>query len=245
VAVADLAVMMAGAVTVPVYASLIGEQAAYILGDSGTKALFAEDASYVKRVADHDAGAIERLVRTWHFADLPMDDPPPALARQVDERIAAVRADDLATIVYTSGTTGPPKGVMLTHANLACETRGSTACSPDGGRRAALFLPLAHIFGRVLVAMQFRVGYTTAIAEFAPQGARQRDGGQPHLHGLRAASLREGVRRGQREGRRRRGSEGAHLPLGDGPGETRRGGLTGWLATVSCCRRSARASGRA
>jgi long-chain acyl-CoA synthetase len=164
--VADLAVMMAGAVTVPVYPSLIGEQVAYILGDSGAKALFAEDASYVERVADHDAGAIERVARTWLFAELPVDDPPPALSRQVDGRIAAVRTGDLATIVYTSGTTGPPKGVMLTHANLSAETRGLDGLLPlTVDDEQLLFLPLAHIFGRVLVAMQYRVGYTTAIAE--------------------------------------------------------------------------------
>ena len=87
--VADLGVMMAGAVTVPVYPSLIGEQAAYILGDSGAKALFAEDASYVKRIAEHDAAVVARLARTWHFAELPEGDPQPALSSQVDERIAA------------------------------------------------------------------------------------------------------------------------------------------------------------
>ncbi|HEY3822426.1 MAG TPA: long-chain fatty acid--CoA ligase [Polyangiaceae bacterium] len=163
---ADLAVMMAGGVTVPIYPSLIGEQAAYILNDSGAKALFAEDASYVKRIADHDAGVTNGLARVWHFSDLPVEAPAAALAAQVDERIAAARADDLATIVYTSGTTGPPKGVMLTHANLACETRGLDGLLPlTPDDEQLLFLPLAHIFGRVLVAMQYRVGYTTAIAE--------------------------------------------------------------------------------
>jgi long-chain acyl-CoA synthetase len=164
--IADLGVMMAGAVTVPVYPSLIGEQVAYILADSGAKAMFAEDASYVKRVADHDPAATAGLARIWRFEELPGDDPPPALAKQVDERIAAARPDDLATIVYTSGTTGPPKGVMLTHANLGGETQGLDGLLPlTKDDEQLLFLPLAHIFGRVLVAMQYRVGYTTAIAE--------------------------------------------------------------------------------
>ncbi len=164
--VADLAVMMAGAVTVPVYPSLIGEQAAYILEDSGARALVAEDASYVKRIADHDPRVVERLARVWHFDALPTDDPPPSLAKLVDERIAAVAAGDLATIVYTSGTTGPPKGVMLTHANIVSQTRaldGILSLTPEDEQ--LLFLPMAHIFGRVLVLMSYRKGYSTAIAE--------------------------------------------------------------------------------
>ena len=164
--VADLAVMMAGAVTVPVYPSLIGEQAAYILEDSGAKALLAEDASYVTRIADHDPRVVERLARVWHFDALPTDDPPPALAKLVEERIAAIAAGDLATIVYTSGTTGPPKGVMLTHANIVSQTRaldGILSLTPEDEQ--LLFLPMAHIFGRVLVLMSYRKGYSTAIAE--------------------------------------------------------------------------------
>jgi long-chain acyl-CoA synthetase len=164
--VADIAGLMAGATTVPIYPSLIGEQAAYILEDSGAKVLFAEDASYVKRISDHDAGLVGRLARTVQFADLPAADPPAELARRVDERIAAIRAGDLATMVYTSGTTGPPKGVMLTHANFVHELHGlDRAVSLTRDDEQLLFLPMAHIFGRVLVAMQYKKGYATSIAE--------------------------------------------------------------------------------
>jgi long-chain acyl-CoA synthetase len=229
--VADLAVMMAGAVTVPVYPSLIGAQVAYILGDSGAKALFAEDASYVKRVADHDAAVITRLARTWHFADLPVDDPPPALAQPVDERIAAVRSGDLATIVYTSGTTGPPKGVMLTHANLACETRALDGLLPlTVDDEQLLFLPLAHIFGRVLVAMQYRVGYTTAIAESLLKALDNAVEVNPTFMGC-VPRLYEKVyavaneRAAAAGGTKERIFRWATDPAGRG-----RGGLTGWLA---------------
>ena len=229
--VADLAVLMAGAVTVPVYPSLIGEQVAYILSDSGAKALFAEDASYVKRVADHDAAVITRLARTWHFADLPVDDPPPALSRPVDERIAAVRSGDLATIVYTSGTTGPPKGVMLTHANLACETRGLDGLLPlTVDDEQLLFLPLAHIFGRVLVAMQYRVGYTTAIAESLLKALDNAVEVNPTFMGC-VPRLYEKVyavaneRAAAAGGTKERIFRWATDPAGRG-----RGGLTGWLA---------------
>jgi long-chain acyl-CoA synthetase len=164
--VADIAGLMAGATTVPVYPSLIGEQAAYILEDSGAKVLVAEDASFVKRIADHDAGAVSRLGCTVLFADLPTADPPPELARRVDARIAAIAPGDLATMVYTSGTTGPPKGVMLTHANFVHELRGlDQVVSLTHEDEQLLFLPMAHIFGRVLVAMQYEKGFVTSIAE--------------------------------------------------------------------------------
>ncbi|HEY6461921.1 MAG TPA: AMP-dependent synthetase/ligase [Polyangiaceae bacterium] len=164
--VADLAALMAGAVSVPIYPSLVGEQAAYILQDAGARVLFAEDATFVQRIAAHDAGIVERLTRTWLFGEMPKDDPPADLARQVDERIAAATPSDLATLVYTSGTTGPPKGAMLTHGNIVSEVDGLDGLLPLGpDDEQLLFLPLAHIFGRVLVAMQYKVGYATAIAE--------------------------------------------------------------------------------
>jgi len=166
--VVDLAVMLAGAVTVPIYPSLIGEQAAFILQDSGARVLLAEDASYVKRVADHDPATTERLSggRTVLFDALPVTDASPALAAKVDARIAAVRPDDLATLVYTSGTTGPPKGVMLTHANIVSDIHGlDAAVKLEAADEQLLFLPLAHIFGKMLVMMQYRVGYTTTFAE--------------------------------------------------------------------------------
>ena len=164
--IADLAILMAGAVTVPIYPSLVGEQAAYILVDSGAKVLFAEDASFVKRIADHDAGIISRLTRTILFADLSTADASKDLAARVDARIAAGKPDDLATIVYTSGTTGPPKGVMLTHAALVADIRALEAAVDVGpSDEQLLFLPLAHIFGKLLVMMQYRRGYGTAFAE--------------------------------------------------------------------------------
>ena len=164
--VADLAGHMAGATTVPVYPSLIGEQAAYILKDSGARVLVADDGSYVERIRAAEPGLVEGLSKTWLFAELPLDDAPAPLAQQVDARIAAGSPDDLATLVYTSGTTGPPKGVMLTHANLVKEVgalNGLLPLTPDDEQ--LLFLPMAHIFGRVLVAMAYEVGYVTSIAE--------------------------------------------------------------------------------
>jgi long-chain acyl-CoA synthetase len=201
------------------------------LADSGAKVLLAEDASYVKRVADHDAGAITRLARTWHFADLPVDDPPPTLSRQVDERIAAVRADDLATIVYTSGTTGPPKGVMLTHANVSFETRALDGLLPlTVDDEQLLFLPLAHIFGRVLVAMQLRVGYTTSIAESLLKALDNAVEVNPTFMGCVPRLYEKVYAVANEKAAAAGGTKERIFRWATAPGRRRQGGLTGWLA---------------
>ncbi len=229
--VADLAVMMAGAVTVPVYPSLIGEQAAYILEDSGAKALLAEDASYVKRIADHDPRVVERLARVWHFDAIPTDDPPPALAKGVDERIAAVVADDLATIVYTSGTTGPPKGVMLTHANIVSQTRaldGVLSLTPEDEQ--LLFLPMAHIFGRVLVLMSYRKGYSTAIAESLLKALDNAAEVNPTFMGCVPRLYEKVYAVANEKAAAAGGTKEKIFRWATDPAQSGRGAITGWLA---------------
>jgi long-chain acyl-CoA synthetase len=183
--IVDLAVLMAGAVTVPIYQTLNGEQAAYILSDSGARVLFAEDAAHLTRIADGGGrAALDALVKIVVMDD-PHDDVVPAglrtrptpleelLARTrgtrgavVQPRIDAVRASDLATIIYTSGTTGPPKGAMLTHENLVFEVAALGEVIDVGERdEQLLFLPMAHIFAKVLVVMQWQAGYVTTFAE--------------------------------------------------------------------------------
>ena len=164
--VADLGILMAGATTVPVYPSLVGEQAAYIVRDSGAKVLFAEDDSLVARIREADAKLVAGLTRTILFGELPAPDAAKESAGTVDERIAAAREGDLATLVYTSGTTGPPKGVMLTHGNLLADADGLAKIVPmTVDDEQLLFLPLAHIFGKMLVVSSIRIGYSTAFAE--------------------------------------------------------------------------------
>jgi long-chain acyl-CoA synthetase len=154
----DYAIVAAGAVTVPIYETSSAEQVAWILSDSGAKAVVVEDHRHAatvtgtedapahvwRIVADADwPGAVEAL--TARGASVP--------AAAVHERRTAARGDDLATLIYTSGTTGRPKGCELTHANLLAEVRTVITVLPevlDGHGSLLLFLPLAHVFGKVV-----------------------------------------------------------------------------------------------
>jgi long-chain acyl-CoA synthetase len=182
---ADVAILLAGGITVPIYQTLIGDQAAYILDDSGAKMLFAESAAFVQRIFEASPASIERLAAIVLFDGDGMEKLSVAVrakvttlrevlakkrsddeASQVKDRASRVAPKDLATLVYTSGTTGPPKGVMLTHQNFAFET-GSVRALVDltDADEQLLFLPMAHIFAKTLVVMQIRVGSITSFAE--------------------------------------------------------------------------------
>ncbi|WP_236794648.1 long-chain fatty acid--CoA ligase [Amycolatopsis sp. GM8] len=143
---ADFALLSVGAVVVPVYPTASAEQVRHIVADSGPVACFAETAEQTELVG----------VRSWLLGSL---DELISLGAGVPDALAGkrrgeVRADDLATIVYTSGTTGLPKGCMLTHRNIfaaaanVVELLDTLFRAPDAS--TLLFLPLAHVYGRVV-----------------------------------------------------------------------------------------------
>ena len=152
---ADYAIWAAGAVTVPVYETSSAEQVEWILRDSAARALFAEAEACERTVAAIQP-RLPDLERIWRIGELD------AVARGgagvsadiLAERLASTLADDLATIVYTSGTTGRPKGCELSHRCLLAGVRNAVAVLPElFGQRGAstlLFLPLAHVFARII-----------------------------------------------------------------------------------------------
>ncbi len=153
----DYAIWTAGAITVPVYETSSGEQAEWILSDSGARACFVETASYGDIIASF-RDRVPGLSQVWQI-DSDLDSLRAAGAdvgdEVVAERAAAAGAADLATVIYTSGTTGRPKGCELTHENLLADVRNAflgpltlIAGAEDPG--TVLFLPLAHVFARII-----------------------------------------------------------------------------------------------
>ncbi|MDT0467433.1 AMP-dependent synthetase/ligase [Streptomyces gibsoniae] len=152
----DYAIWAAGGVSVPVYETSSAEQVEWVIGDSGAVACVVETEAHqgiveqvrervplMKNVWQIEAGGVDELVA------LGTD----VTEAQVDERIASAGADSLATIVYTSGTTGRPKGCMLTHRNFLAECGNTIArMKPIFAEDSSvlLFLPLAHVLGRVV-----------------------------------------------------------------------------------------------
>ncbi len=160
--VADHAALLAGAVPMSIYNTLSPEQVSYIAGHAEPQAVFLETADHVTRwtLALADVASIKVVVG---IGDAAVDDPRfvtwddlaaagRALPKDdVDARSAGVRPEDPATILYTSGTTGDPKGVVLTHANVVYQTEGTLRRNDAvPGNITLSYLPYAHIAERVL-----------------------------------------------------------------------------------------------
>jgi long-chain acyl-CoA synthetase len=177
---ADFGIMGLGAVTVPVYPSSRGDEIAYMLNDSGAKILILENFSQWRRWQEirSRCPGVEAVVVIDNHRDLPAE-----IARWEDfldrghnyasahpdffeNAIAAQKPSDWATLLYTSGTTGEPKGVVLTHEQAMAEVRAILAILPLTERDTSLsFLPYAHILGRVEAWTSVASGFTLAFAE--------------------------------------------------------------------------------
>ncbi|MFE3743735.1 AMP-dependent synthetase/ligase [Streptomyces sp. NPDC059134] len=181
---ADLGVMCAGAATTTVYPSTNTEESAYILSDSGSRVLIAEDAVQLAKVRERraelpylahvvvieEAGAVpaEGDPEGWVLSLAELEARGAAYLaghpKAVEERVDAITADQLATLIYTSGTTGRPKGVRLRHDSWSYMAKAIAATgliSTDDVQY--LWLPLAHVFGKVLTSGQIEVGHVTAV----------------------------------------------------------------------------------
>jgi long-chain acyl-CoA synthetase len=160
-AVADFAVLAMGAADVPLYQTLTPEQMGFMLKNAGAKVIIVSTKDqYDKVVAAGDLPDLQRVIvmdqgifpNAESFSEImkrapELEQPDAAF----DAMVKAAKPEDLATIIYTSGTTGDPKGVMLTHGNLASNMRFST----DGfgivaGDISISFLPLSHVTARHL-----------------------------------------------------------------------------------------------
>lgn len=149
----DMAIQYAAMISVPLYPTISPGEYEYILQEAECKAAFIgvgdlqKKVSTVKHALPHlgQLIGIDEGVGDLYWKDLRRND----LAGELDKTIASIKPDDLVTIIYTSGTTGKPKGVMLSHLNVASCIRGVKGILPvKPGQRVLSFLPICHVFER-------------------------------------------------------------------------------------------------
>ena len=173
----DFAVMCAGAATTTVYPTTIAADVAYIVANSGSRVVVAENQTQLDKLLEHrtelpdvtkvviidgkgDGDWVITLAELEQLGKQLLADSPDA----VEERVAAVGPEQLASLIYTSGTTGRPKGVRLTHGAwtyTAAAIDALNVLGPDDLN--FLWLPLAHSFGKVMLALPLAIGFPTAI----------------------------------------------------------------------------------
>ncbi|MBM9461354.1 long-chain fatty acid--CoA ligase [Nocardioides sp. zg-536] len=176
----DYAIWFAGAVSVPIYETSSADQIAWILSDSGARALVVEDADHLARVEPLRAD-LPALEHVWTITDGAVTALTASGAgvgdAELEERRTTAGPDDLATLIYTSGTTGKPKGCMLTHGNFGFELGVAVEelerLFDTEGSSTLLFLPLAHVFARIIevgtIKAGTRVGHSADIKNLLPQ----------------------------------------------------------------------------
>ena len=193
----DFGALTAGAVSVPVYPTLLPWQISYILNDSGSVAVVCSTEEQMQKVLEirSHCPSIQNVI----VCDSPRSVPAGILTfRQVvdrgraeeeksgrarfDELRKAARPADLATLVYTSGTTGNPKGAMLTHGNITSNVRATAGNVPfAAGDLALSILPLSHILERTVDYFYLYQGGTIAYAEDVTKVAQNLQELRPHF----------------------------------------------------------------
>lgn len=176
---ADLGILAAGGVVVPIYESNIPEQVEFILNDSGAQIVFVENnVQYQKIVQTHKAiKTLEHVVYFDDVADGHEFENIGSLAELMEfgqakgeevyrQGLEELSSEHDASFVYTSGTTGNPKGAVLTHGNFLSEmAAGIKVFKFETHYESVIFLPLAHILARVVQYMQLSAGFIQAYAE--------------------------------------------------------------------------------
>src|SRR5215469_15780398 len=185
--VADMACLLLGAITVPIYATLTAEQTAYLLRDSGARLIFVSTEKHLDKVLSikHET-CLEKVVvmdevaggRAVRMSEMIESPGEPRL----EEIGRSIQPDDLATLIYTSGTTGIPKGVVLTHGNMSANI--NFFLCPFGfheGMLCVSFLPLSHVTARSVDLGLLHSGVTLAHLSVIEQLPRALLEIRPHL----------------------------------------------------------------
>ncbi len=165
--ITDIGVLQIGAQDVPIYPTISQEDYEYVLNHSEAKYCFVSDDEVYEKLKNikNNVPSLKEVYsyndiadcKSWNeVLELGKDD---SNQDEVEKLMASVKEDDLATLIYTSGTTGRPKGVMLSHKNVVSNALNSSTCFPivDGETKALSFLPVCHIYERMLMYLyQYR-----------------------------------------------------------------------------------------
>jgi long-chain acyl-CoA synthetase len=199
-AIVDFACQCYGAVLVPIFPTMVAEQVAYLLKDSGATVAFASGEEQTRKIlsardASAEARANLKHVVAFEATSLPGVASFPELLEKgravyasdpaaFEKRADARKPDDLATFIYTSGTTGEPKGAMLTQNNFVSNVVAGCSILPfDSSAVALSFLPLAHVFERMLEYCFYHRAATIAFAESIDKLKDNLNEVHPHLFG--------------------------------------------------------------
>lgn len=174
--ICDIGILQIGAQDIPIYPTISEDDYAYVLNHSESKYCFVSCSEVLEKLESirdqvpHLKGvySFDEIVNVPNWNEvLKIGSDHHELQKEVDLRKETVQEDDLATIIYTSGTTGQPKGVMLTHKNIASNAKYSQQRLPIelGQSKALSFLPVCHIYERMLLYMYQYCGVSIHFAE--------------------------------------------------------------------------------
>ena len=168
----DFGIMQIGATQVPMYPTLSEADIEFILRDADVKIIFVSDQEIYDKInnirSKFSSGLViytfEKIIGANHWSEV-LDLGKADKQSNLQEHRDKIQADDLLTLIYTSGTTGTPKGVMLTHGNLVSNVITSSALYPPEINRALSFLPMSHIFERMVIYMYVYLGISIYYAQ--------------------------------------------------------------------------------
>ncbi|MBE9599702.1 long-chain fatty acid--CoA ligase [Pedobacter sp. MC2016-24] len=170
--ITDFAIVQIGAYQIPLYPTMAEQDIKFILQNAEVSVVFvAEEALYTKLKTACDESGLD--IKIYAFNEIEGVENWQSLVKLGQEKKdidlepyrAAVKPDDILTLIYTSGTTGTPKGVMLTHDNLVQNFVNSAVVLPDGIKKGLSFLPLSHIFERMIVYLYLYTNISVYYAE--------------------------------------------------------------------------------
>jgi len=169
----DMAVLQTGAQNIPIYPTISSKDFEYIFNHSGATYCFVSDQEILEKVNSirqntqlKEIYTFDKIEGVKHWSELMQIGKKLNSNILLEERKKSIKTDDLATIIYSSGTTGTPKGIMLSHQNLISNAIDSATKLPRGnGKRALSFLPVCHVFERMIIYLYQYSGIEIYFAE--------------------------------------------------------------------------------